>query len=186
MVERQPATRAAVHAAPAVAREQRPARDLPLDRARNADVAHEPDHVRPRRRCRVAERSGRSSSRAPPPCPCRRARGRGGPCTRSAARSSRSGREPAAYPEIVVERAALHAGGFGGISLAVGVRWSFRNKDAGSVRSRRLRARPRTQSSGRAARPGGTAAIPASPPIPACGSTSSSRSSPACTNPRPR
>src|SRR5438309_2340626 len=35
-------------------------------------------------------------------------------------------------------------GGLGGTSLVVGVRWSVRGKDAGSVRSRRLRARLRT------------------------------------------
>jgi hypothetical protein len=48
--------------------------------------------------------------------------------------------------------------------LAVGVRWSFRGKDAGSVRSEELRARLRTQSSGRAARPGGAATISPNPP----------------------
>ena len=42
-------------------------------------------------------------------------------------------------------------GGIGGTVLVVEVRWSFRDKDAGSA-SRKLRARPRTQLSGRAAR----------------------------------
>ena len=36
-------------------------------------------------------------------------------------------------------------GGLGGTVLVVGVRWASRGKDAGIVRSRRLRARPRTQ-----------------------------------------
>jgi hypothetical protein len=35
-------------------------------------------------------------------------------------------------------------GGFGGIALVLGVRWSFRGKDAGSVRIQRIRARLRT------------------------------------------
>jgi hypothetical protein len=48
--------------------------------------------------------------------------------------------------------------------LVAGVRWSFRGKDAGNARSRRLRARLRTQSSGRAARPGGTVGISPRPP----------------------
>ena len=50
------------------------------------------------------------------------------------------------------------------MSLVVGVRWSFRGKDAGSARSSWLRARLRTQPSGRAARPDGTAVVPSSPP----------------------
>src|SRR5213592_3220108 len=37
-----------------------------------------------------------------------------------------------------------HLGGLGGTSLVVGVRWSFRGKDAGSVNSRKLLARLRT------------------------------------------
>src|SRR6185503_15125070 len=35
-------------------------------------------------------------------------------------------------------------GGFGGIALAAGARWSFRGKDAGSVRTWKVRARLRT------------------------------------------
>ena len=50
------------------------------------------------------------------------------------------------------------------MSLADGVRWSVRDKDAGSARSRRLRARLRTKLSGRAARPGGTVVISSCPP----------------------
>src|SRR3954454_22226816 len=52
VVEREPAGRAAVDAPPAVASEKRAARDLPLHRARHADVADEPDHVRPHERGR--------------------------------------------------------------------------------------------------------------------------------------
>ena len=48
-------------------------------------------------------------------------------------------------------------GGIGGMSLVAGVRWSFRGKDAGSARSRRLRARlrtpPRGEQRGPAAQP---------------------------------
>jgi hypothetical protein len=39
-------------------------------------------------------------------------------------------------------------GGFGGIALVAGACWSFEGKDAGSARSRRLRARLRTQPPG--------------------------------------
>src|SRR4029453_11795547 len=39
-------------------------------------------------------------------------------------------------------------GGVGGTPLVAGARWSFRGKDAGSVRSRRLWARLRTQHRG--------------------------------------
>jgi hypothetical protein len=50
MVEGQPAARgAAVDAAPAVTRKERAARDLPLHDAWHADIAEEPDHVRPRK-----------------------------------------------------------------------------------------------------------------------------------------
>ena len=97
VVERQPAARrAAVDAAPAVAGEERPAGDLPLDRPRHPDVVDEPDHVRP------DEAAGGRAQRLvelldrPRPCPCRGARGRAEPCTRSAARSWRSRPEPAA------------------------------------------------------------------------------------------
>src|SRR3989442_12767853 len=38
----------------------------------------------------------------------------------------------------------LTLGGLGGTPLVAGVRWSFRGKDAGSARSRRLRVRLRT------------------------------------------
>src|SRR6266568_8876254 len=38
-----------------------------------------------------------------------------------------------------------HLGGLGGTSLVLGVRWSFRGKDAGSVNSRKLLARLRYQ-----------------------------------------
>ena len=49
VVERQPARGgAAVDATPAVAREERAARDLALDGPRHAHVGHEPDHVWPR------------------------------------------------------------------------------------------------------------------------------------------
>ena len=49
MVEREPAARcAAVDAAPAVTGEERPPRDLSLDRARDPHVVDEPDHVGPR------------------------------------------------------------------------------------------------------------------------------------------
>ena len=63
VVERQPAARrAAVDAAPAVTGEERAARDLALDDPRDADVVEEPNHVWPRERVDVAERSGRPSS----------------------------------------------------------------------------------------------------------------------------
>ena len=55
-------------------------------------------------------------------------------------------------------------GGVAGTWLVAGVRWPFRDKDAGSVRRRRLRARLRTQLSGRTAQPGDTAEVSASPP----------------------
>ena len=57
----------------------------------------------------------------------------------------------------VAEAPARGLGGTGGTSLVAGVRWSFRDKDAGSARSRRLRTRLRTPLSGRAAWPCGTA-----------------------------
>ena len=64
-----PPARPAVDAAPAVAGEQRPARDLSLLRARHADVLDEPDHVRPRERVgRGVQRRARAP-RAPPPSP---------------------------------------------------------------------------------------------------------------------
>jgi hypothetical protein len=43
------------------------------------------------------------------------------------------------------------------MSLVVGVRWSFRGKDAGSVRIRSDTGATEDAASGRAARPGGTA-----------------------------
>src|SRR5438876_3759477 len=53
VVERQaPGGAAAVDAAPAVTRKERPARDLALDPARNAHVGDEPDHVGPGIRAR--------------------------------------------------------------------------------------------------------------------------------------
>src|SRR3954470_15940222 len=52
----------------------------------------------------------------------------------------------------------LMSGGLGGIALAVGARWSFRGEDAGSVRSRRLRARLRTP-------PRGEQRVPAAQPL---------------------
>ena len=62
VVERQPAAAdAAVDAAPAVAREERAARDLPLHAVRDADVGDQPDHVRPGNDV-DADVSGRSSS----------------------------------------------------------------------------------------------------------------------------
>src|SRR3954466_8755016 len=49
------------------------------------------------------------------------------------------------------------SGGIDGTSLAAGARWSFRGKDAGSARSRRLRVRLRT-------RPRGEQRVPAAQP----------------------
>ena len=57
---------------------------------------------------------------------------------------------------------AERLGGFDGTLLVAGARWSFRGKDAGSVRIEEIRARLRTQSSGRAARPGGTGCVSSS------------------------
>ena len=48
--------------------------------------------------------------------------------------------------------------------LVAGAAWSFRDKDAGSTRSRRLRARLRTQLSGRPGRSGGSARASSSTP----------------------
>src|SRR5437763_5395027 len=42
----------------------------------------------------------------------------------------------------------LTLGGFGGIALVDGARWSFRGKDAGSVRTWKVRARLRTRPRG--------------------------------------
>jgi glyoxylase-like metal-dependent hydrolase (beta-lactamase superfamily II) len=53
-------------------------------------------------------------------------------------------------------RAPRALGGLGGTPLVAGARWSFRGKDAGSVRTRKVRARLRTPHRGRAARSGGT------------------------------
>ena len=97
MVEREPAARgAAVDAAPAVAGEERPAGDLPLDRPRDADVVDRAGSRAARRSCRSPSGAAGRAARSPPPCPCRGARGRAEPCTHSAARSWRSGPEPAA------------------------------------------------------------------------------------------
>ena len=54
------------------------------------------------------------------------------------------------------------------MSLVVGVRWSFRGKDAGSVRVTMTRSVGATEdaASGRAARPDNTAGIPPDPPQP--------------------
>src|SRR2546430_3092811 len=54
-------------------------------------------------------------------------------------------------------------GGFGGTALVVGVRWSFRGKDAGSVHIGRY-GRDRGRGLGRAARPGGSDAGSPNPP----------------------
>src|SRR5262245_3009201 len=48
-------------------------------------------------------------------------------------------------------------GGPGGTSLVAGVRWSFRGKDAGSVRMRSYTGATEDAASGRAARPSGSA-----------------------------
>ena len=58
-------------------------------------------------------------------------------------------------------------GGFGGVALVAGVRWSFRGKDAGSADSRAIGA-TEDAASGRAARPGDSAAISPNPPRAAC------------------
>ena len=93
VVERQPGRPvAAVDAAPAVAGEERPSRDAPLDRARDAHVRHEADHVRAARRCSSRCATARRTAPRPPPFPSTRARGRDVSSTRSAARSSHSGR----------------------------------------------------------------------------------------------
>ena len=50
------------------------------------------------------------------------------------------------------------------MALVVGVRWSFRGKDAGSVRMRSYTGATEDAASGRAARPGDTDAISSNPP----------------------
>ena len=55
------------------------------------------------------------------------------------------------------------------MSLVAGVRWSFRGKDAGSLRMRSHTGATEDAASGRAARPGGTAVISPSPPWPYAG-----------------
>ena len=97
VVESQPAGGgAAVDAAPAVTGEQRAPGDLPLDRARHADVLDEPDHVRPGDTCRSRSAGPWAGSPGSRPSPSRRARAHAEPSRRSAARNSRSGREPVA------------------------------------------------------------------------------------------
>src|SRR5206468_3135665 len=54
-------------------------------------------------------------------------------------------------------------GGFGGTSLVVGVRWSFRGKDAGSPDSSAIGA-TEDAASGRAARPDDTDCVSSNPP----------------------
>ncbi len=49
------------------------------------------------------------------------------------------------------------------MSFVVGVRWSFRGKDAGSVRMRSDTGATEDAASGRAARPGGTTLHPVRP-----------------------
>ena len=83
--------------------------------------------------------------------PRRDARGAGGRPRRS--RQGRPG-DPRGSPP-----GGRRVGGSGRASLVVGVRWSFRNKDAGSVRSLTLRARPRTQSSGEQRAPAAQAVL---------------------------
>ena len=55
-------------------------------------------------------------------------------------------------------------GGFGGMALVAGVRWSFRGKDAGSVRTGSIRARLRTQHRGEQRGPAAQPRISPSPP----------------------
>ena len=70
VVEGEPAAgRPAVDAAPVVAGEERPARDLALRRPRHADVLDEPDHVRPRERVGRRMQRRRRAPRAPRPSP---------------------------------------------------------------------------------------------------------------------
>ena len=63
-----------------------------------------------------------------------------GPRRASAAHRHRPGGRPACRASLPGGRRARPSspglGGFGGMSLLVGLRWSFRDKDAGSVRSR--------------------------------------------------
>src|SRR5438093_11115370 len=57
-------------------------------------------------------------------------------------------RWPARSRVTVAEVIRGRLGGIGGTRLAVGVRWSFRGKDAGSVRTWKVWARLRTQHRG--------------------------------------
>src|SRR6266702_3660081 len=75
----------------------------------------------------------------------------------SARRRSRSLARRGSLPERA-------AGGLGGTSLVVGVRWSFRGKDAGSVNSGKLLARLRAPPRGEHARPDGTGYVSPRPP----------------------
>ena len=95
VVERQPATgRAAVHAAPAVPGEEHAPRDATLDGSWHAHVLQEPDHERAYERPLGGAQRLVASAPRPRPCPSTRERALGAPSTRSAARSSRSGRVP--------------------------------------------------------------------------------------------
>src|SRR5436190_5929713 len=62
----------------------------------------------------------------------------------TSARRRRS-RKPTASSARDPENRGRQLGGLGGTPLVVGVRWSFRGKDAGSVNSRKLLARLRYQ-----------------------------------------
>src|SRR6185312_17242911 len=101
-------------------------------------------------------RAGRDAGRG------RAAAVRGGPRRRRGAERARGraarcrGRRRPRPADLDLRRGL---GVFGGTVHALGTRWSFRGKDAGSARTWKVRARLRTQTSGRAPRPEGLVTV---------------------------